>query len=181
MGAYTTKAVTPELWGDLEALFESPGSPHYCWCMAWRPIDKAVVEAEGRKRGRKLGLLALVKAARPVGLLMYRDDTPIAWCSIAPRETYRRLSGAEADGPVWSLACFFIKRPFRGQGLTSKLLERAVEYARAGGARYVEAYPIRPGTTSYRFMGYMPTFERAGFKFIKPAGTRRNVMLLKLS
>jgi hypothetical protein len=29
-------------------------------------------------------------------------------------------------------------------------------------------------------MGFVPTFEKAGFEFVKPAGSRRKVMLLKL-
>ncbi|MCI0617992.1 acetyltransferase, partial [bacterium] len=32
----------------------------------------------------------------------------------------------------------------------------------------------------YRYMGFVNTFEKAGFNFIKKTGTRRNVMTCKI-
>lgn len=114
-----------------------------------------------------------------MGILGYLDAQPVAWCSIAPRSGYKPLGGIETALNVWSLTCFFLKRPLRGKGLARNLLGAAVEHARQNGADLVEAYPIDKGT-SYRFMGYRTTFEAAGFEFIKMAGTRRNVMILHL-
>ena len=81
---------------------------------------------------------------------------------------------------MWSLACFFIKRPYRGRGLTRRLIEAAVEHARANGAAVVEAYPVDPGAPSYRFMGFVPVFAEAGFCEVGRAGSRRHVMRLNL-
>ena len=44
----------------------------------------------------------------------------------------------------------------------------------------LEAYPVEPHSPSYRFMGFISTFKKAGFRFVKKAGIRRNVMLLEL-
>jgi hypothetical protein len=33
----------------------------------------------------------------------------------------------------------------------------------------------------YRFMGFIKTFEKAGFNFVKKAGTRRNLMVYKFN
>jgi hypothetical protein len=81
---------------------------------------------------------------------------------------------------VWSIACFFIKREFRDQGLIDILIEQAKKYAKKNGAKYLEAYPVQPDSPSYRFMGFINTFEKADFSFVKKAGSRRNVMTYKL-
>lgn len=93
----------------------------------------------------------------------------------------RLAGGDETKQGVWSLACFFVKREFRKIGLTSRLLGAAMDYAKDNGAQYVEAYPVAPDSPSYRFMGFVPTFEKAGFQFDTTAGTRRNVMVLRLT
>lgn len=116
----------------------------------------------------------------PIGLLAYLENKPIGWCSIAPRETYKKLGGDETKAGVWSLVCFFIKRQFRNKGLTSRFIDAAIRYAKDNGAKYIEAYPVAPDSPSYRFMGFVPTFEKAGFQLVKSAGTRRNVMILAL-
>jgi hypothetical protein len=43
-----------------------------------------------------------------------------------------------------------------------------------------EAYPVAPDSPSYRFMGFVPMFEKARFVEIGTAGTRRHVMRLSL-
>jgi GNAT superfamily N-acetyltransferase len=120
----------------------------------------------------------------PIGLLGYSDDEPVAWCSIAPRTTYRNLGGltstSESPEEVWSLVCFFIRREFRGKGLTKRIIEAAVQHAAKHGAKVVEAYPVEPGSPSYRFMGYVPTFSAAGFHEVGRAGIRRRVMRREL-
>ena len=66
-------------------------------------------------------------------------------------------------------------------GVTSQILAAALDYAKDNGAHYVEAYPVAPDSPSYRFMGFVPTFEKAGFRFVESAGSRRNVMILALT
>ena len=176
------RKVQPSRWSDLEALFESPGAPSYCWCMAWRAGGKEA--ARMKPPERKAALRERVRGGEPVGLLAYLEGEPVAWCSIAPRSTYRPLGGLDVPGEdeasVWSLACFFVKRPLRGQGLGRRLLAAAIDLARAGGAKLVEAYPVDPDSPSYRFMGFVPLFEAAGFREVKRAGSRRHVMRLAL-
>jgi len=48
------------------------------------------------------------------------------------------------------------------------------------GARVVEAYPVAPDSPSYRFMGFVPAFEKAGFREVGRAGSRRHVMRLEV-
>ncbi|MBN4075114.1 MAG: GNAT family N-acetyltransferase [SAR86 cluster bacterium] len=170
--------VNIENWSDFETLIESKGSPHSCWCTAW--IDVAKKSKKAEKSEKKSAIKNRVESGIPIGLLAYSNSEPIGWCAVAPRDTYKNLGGDETKEQVWSVVCFFIKRSFRGQGLTNLLLNEAVAYARNHGAKYIEGYPVAPESPSYRFMGFKPTFEKANFRFIKNAGTRRNVMLREL-
>ena len=167
-------------FNDLVTLFESRGGPKNCWCMVWRANS-----VEARRTGgasRKAAFTRRVRQGVPVGILGYVDAKPIAWCSIAPRSTYRNLGGAaEKTGEtVWSLVCFFVTREYRGQGMATRLMRAAIDHARQRGATVIEAYPVHPDSPSYRFMGFVPAFERAGFVEVGRAGRRRHVMQLKL-
>jgi hypothetical protein len=88
--------------------------------MVWRARGAEAKDTKGS--GRKVAIKTLVDDGVPIGLLGYIDGDPIAWCSIAPRSTYRPLGGedepSEKAGEEWSLVCFFVRREFRGQGVT---------------------------------------------------------------
>ena len=175
--------VDADRWADFVRLFEGRGGPKACWCMVWRATAAERKQTDGASK--KAAMAARVAAGVPVGLLAYLDGEPVAWCSIAPRSTYRRLvKGMEAspgiDDHIWSIACFFVLRRLRGQGMTRRLIQAAVAQAREQGATVVEAYPVDPDAPSYRFMGFVPTFAEAGFSEVGRAGYRRHVMQLKL-
>lgn len=122
-----------------------------------------------------------VDAGVPVGILAYRGDQPVGWCSVGPRDTMRSTMGAPgalADEQIWSIVCFFVPRPLRGTGLTRRLLDAAVKQAHKRGATVIEAYPVDPESPSYRFMGFVSTFRDMGFVEVGRAGTRRHVMRL---
>lgn len=165
---------------DLVTLFESRGGPKNCWCMVWRATPEEARRKDGASR--KGAFTGRVSRGIPVGLLGYVDEQPIAWCSIAPRSTYRDLGGvADAAGEnVWSLVCFFVTRTYRSQGLTARLIDAAIDHARQRGATVIEAYPVDPDSPSYRFMGFVSAFEKAGFVEVGRAGMRRRVMRLEL-
>jgi len=165
-------------WPDLERLFESKGGPHHCWCMVWRNMNTGTDRTN--KADKKASLKSYVDHEFPVGLLCYDNSEPIAWCSIAPRESYRNLSGDISISDVWSLVCFFIKREYRQKGLSEEFIRESIKYAKDNGAKYIEAYPVDIESTSYRFMGFKPTFDKMGFDFRHKAGQRRYVMSLKL-
>lgn len=161
-------------WHDLEVLFESRGGPHYCWCMAWRKNE--LKKSLPGKPGKKESLKRRVDQGTPVGLVGYVEEEAVAWCSVAPRETYRKLGGDETLGDVWSVVCFFVKRPFRNRGFTSDLIDAALAYAKENGAVHLESFPVDPGSSTYRFMGLRPAFEDKGFEYVRPVGTRRHLM-----
>jgi GNAT superfamily N-acetyltransferase len=167
------RAVTPETWADMEALFDGRGGPRHCWCMVWRSdIDGA--SALQTAPDRKAAMERLVQAERPVGILGYDRGTPVAWCSIAPRPLFGKgLSNTKPNPGLWSLTCFFIRADHRKQCGFAALLAAAEAHAAKEGATAIEAYPVDPDSPSYRFSGFRPSFEAAGYIEIGRVGTRR--------
>jgi GNAT superfamily N-acetyltransferase len=168
--------VTPKTRAGFESLFEQPGAPKYCWCMAWRHSSREHIHNDEKKRM----MMALIDAGVPVGILAELDGRVVGWCSVAPRETYRKLSRQQDDTEtgIWSIVCFYVPRALRGGGLASALLDAAIDHAFARGARIVEAYPVDAAAPSYRFMGFRDMFDERGFHETGTAGTRRHVMRL---
>lgn len=178
---YEFQTVTAQNWYDLEQLFESRGGPESCWCMVWRASPEEAKHNKGSDR--KMCFKKRVDQGIPVGILAYYTGEPVAWCSIAPKTTYRNLTGkAVTSGKnVWSLVCFFIKRAHRNKGLTHLLTKAAIAYAANNGAEAVEAYPVEADSPSYRFMGFISTFKELGFTETGRAVTRRHIMIHTLS
>ena len=167
--------VTPERRPDLARRFERRGGPKHCWCTVWRDLAGEERRSPATKRA---ALERRVGAGVPAGLLAYADGEPVAWCSLAPRDSYRELGGA-AYPPgtnVWAIVCFFANRELHGRGIAARLLDATCAEAAAAGADVIEGYPVDPDSPSYRFMGFRSTFLAAGFEEIGRAGTRRHVM-----
>ena len=175
------REVDRDRWQDLERLFEARGGPKYCWCMVWRRMPSG---KRSDAAAKKEALKQRVEDETPIGILGYVDGEPVAWCSVAPRGAFRELGGSKipmaASESVWSITCFFAQRRFRGQGITRRLIEAAVEIAKRRGANVVEAYPVEYESPSYKFMGLVSSFEALGFQEVGRAGTRRHVMRLFL-
>lgn len=68
----------------------------------------------------------------------------------------------------------------RGRGILGALLDAATAHAKARGATVLEAYPVDEDSPSYRFGGFLPSFEDAGFVEIGRGGTRWHVVRRKL-
>jgi hypothetical protein len=86
--------VTRSTRADFENLFEQPGAPKYCWCMAWRRLEN---REHAPNDERRRAVMALVEAGTPVGILAHAEGKTVGWCSVAPRETYRKMSRQQDD------------------------------------------------------------------------------------
>lgn len=175
------RPVTQSTAKDFEAVFERPGGPKYCWCMAWRGTPEENKAGKGEVRRHQI--LGRIAEGVPVGLVGYAEGEPVAWVSVAPRDTFRGLGGpaAESGEHIWSLSCMYMRRQLRGTGLGRQLIEAAISHAKKHNASVLEAYPVAPDSPSYRYMGFIPAFKQFGFVEVAKAGTRRHVMRLTLS
>jgi GNAT superfamily N-acetyltransferase len=179
--------LTAERWPDLEKLFGERGACGGCWCMTWR-LPRAEWEA-GRGERNKKALRALAKEGAPLGVLAYSGDEAVGWCAVAPREVYVRLEKSRVlarvdDLPVWSISCLFIAKPFRRRGVSVQLIGAASEFARAKGARVVEAYPFVPYSdampAAFAWTGTVSAYQRAGFREVARRSAARPIMRKEL-
>lgn len=137
--------------------------------MAWR-LEKAAFEA-GKGSKNKARMKALVRRGQVPGVLLYAGDEAIGWCSIARRSEFLRLANSRVLAPiddvdVWSIVCFFVKKGWRRQGMSRKLIQAAVEHVRAQGGGVLEAYPIAASKSTpdpFVWVGLASAFEKEGF------------------
>ena len=124
--------LTAGRWEDFVSLFGERGACGGCWCMVWR-LPRRVYE-DGKGDGNRERLKELVLHDLSPGVIGYVNDEPVGWCALAPREDYDHLSRSRVlkpvdDEAVWSISCLFVKRGLRRQGVSSRLLEAAVDMA----------------------------------------------------
>ena len=140
-----------------------------CWCLSHR-VDAATNRAlVGPARGEFVrGLCARDVAP---GVLAYDGGTVVGWAAVAPRSELPFARSTKIphvdDLPVWSLWCVRVRPGHRGRGLSHRLVEGAVAYAREQGAPAVEGYPVDNGSAkvdlTMAYVGTRAVFERAGF------------------
>lgn len=181
--ALTFRPASASRWPDLEKLFGERGACGGCWCMFWRLPRK---EFEARKgSGNKRALKKIVTGGREPGILAYSNKEVIGWCAVAPRAEYVALENSRIlkpvdDQPVWSISCLFVKKGYRRQGISSKLLRAAVDFAARRGARIVEGYPTEPGNDKmadpFLWHGVASAFLDAGFKEVVRRSATRPIM-----
>lgn len=187
MAGLRIEPLTEALWPAFADLMADSGGPAgRCWCMYWR------IGSSYRRRDpaeNRADFHAVVAEGPPPGLLALRtgddgDGSPYAvgWCQVTPRADVPVLDGPWRlrrvdDVAVWAVTCFYVRKGHRRQGVTTALVEGAVEHARAAGAPAVEAYPLdaamSPSSTS---TGYATTFLRAGFTEVARRSRERPVL-----
>ena len=174
---------TAKRWPDLETLFGQNGACAGCWCMWWRLQRAEWVKQKGPKN--REALKKIVARNETPGLLAYAGKRPVGWCALAPREAYPRLDRSRIlkrvdEQPVWSVVCFFVAREFRRRGVTAKLIEAAVDYARKRGATIVEGYPVEPKQAGMpvvcAYTGLVSAFRKAGFIEVERRSKSRPIM-----
>jgi GNAT superfamily N-acetyltransferase len=158
-------AVSSSNWSDFAALFGARGAPHYCWCSIYRFRDAHELSKPQKRRAMQ----RLVQGGTPIGVLAYDGDTPVGWCSVAPRESYVKLQRSRSmprvsDEPTWTVLCFYVQRSHRGGGVAQALLAGAIDVARQQGARVIEGYPHDTAGISASHRGKSRLFRALGFQ-----------------
>ena len=187
--AFEARPLTPETFGDLEALFDLPGGSivRGCWCMFYRRTGPVAVSAAAGDRN-KAELCSLVDDGVVPVLVGYVDGEPVGWISLGPREHYLKLKRSPVmkpvdDAEVWSIVCTFVAKEHRGRGLQHRLVAAALDFARENGVRLVEAYPVdKPGRShdDFMFFGSRHLYEKAGFTEVVRRSPTRVVMRRRL-
>jgi GNAT superfamily N-acetyltransferase len=178
-----TFPATPSRWADIERLFGERGACGGCWCMFWRKSRKQYEADKGSKN--KQAFKQIVANGSKPGIIAYSGNKPVGWCAVAPRKDYVALERSRIlkpvdDQPVWSVSCLFVRKDFRRQGVASKLLSAAVEFATRRGAKIVEGYPVEPSSDSmpdpFLWHGVPSAFKAVGFKEVLRRSKSRPIM-----
>lgn len=187
----TIRPLTREDWPVIEQLFGANGACGGCWCMTWRVPRGGKLWEESKGEPNRRAFRRLVRAGKVYGCLAFAQDQPVGWCCVGPRGDFPRLATIKAlqsdwDEKTWSITCFFIRSPWRGKGVASKLLKEATRVARALGARTLEGYPVTPYGSgkmpaAFAWTGVPRLFERQKFVTITLPGAARSVHVKRLS
>lgn len=190
--AISIEPVTAELWPAFEDLFGRQGACYGCWCTHFR-LAPAMRRENNRERNKD-HIRSRIEAGPPPGLLAFADGQAVGWMQIGPRADVPEwnnqgrgsapMEPAEAADPaVWAISCFFIRNKARGQGLTHRLVDGGIAFARSGAARYLEACPMDLSKDSRSiglFVGSSRVFEKAGFERVAERKHGRPLMRLVL-
>jgi GNAT superfamily N-acetyltransferase len=167
---FSWKPLCRETLPDLETVLGERGGWNGCWCMRWR-TSRVIFEAQKGEQNRQT-LALQVDAGLAQGVLGYLNSKPVAWCSIGPRVGFiglldSGLLSAVDNQPVWSVSCLYITRKFRKKGLSSQILNAAIQYAQEQGAEIIEAYPLANNQgkvpMAAAWTGLEALFLKAGF------------------
>jgi GNAT superfamily N-acetyltransferase len=173
----------PEHGEALGRLFASTGYGCYCrywhfaggpreWLMrcAQTPELNAVEFAERFALGGEdvRGLVALTPGGEIIGWLKLAPAHAVQ--KIYQQRLYKDLPcfAGERAG-VYTIACVQVREDQRRRGVARALMKRAVEVARAWGARSIEAFPRRDADMSDAslMMGPLAVFEELGFEVVR--------------
>ncbi len=183
-------------WEDLQAVFGTSGDPPRCYCQRYRMQPKetwASFPAEERAhRLRVQTECGHPESDTTSGLVAYLDGEPVGWCAVAPRSSHPRLlrncrvpwvgrAEDKNDDSVWAVTCFVTRTGFHGQGISRALARATVDFAREGGARALEGYPMLTEAGKEIMWGELHVgsrsiFADAGFTEVSHPTIRRVVM-----
>jgi GNAT superfamily N-acetyltransferase len=184
----TVVPATRERWPDLELLFGTSGAYAGCWCMFWR-LERSQFKAQKGQANHDC-FQHLVETDHVPGLIAYAEQQVAGWCSLGRRSDFSALETSRIlkridTLPIWSIACFYIAKPFRKQGVMRTLLRAAIAYAAEQGAPAVEGYPIDLTTPqlagqrlgSYAgYMGIASAYRDVGFVEVGRASETQLIM-----
>jgi GNAT superfamily N-acetyltransferase len=151
--------------------------------MFWR-IPRKQYEADKGERNKRAFRQIVMNGDKP-GIIAYHRKEPVGWCAVAPRQQYVGLERSRIlkpvdEQPVWSVSCLFVRKDYRRQGIASKLLRAAVDFAARQGAKIVEGYPVEPSTANipdpFLWHGVASAFEAAGFTEVARRSETRPIM-----
>jgi GNAT superfamily N-acetyltransferase len=180
--AYTVKALDESTWDAFAALVErNNGVFGGCWCMGFHPEGVGKDTTYELNRARKL---ERVQAGTTHAALVFDGDDCVGWCQFGPPPELPRIKSRAAyekgvtTPPDWRIACNFVGKGHRRQGVATAALAGAVELIAGLGGGTVEGYPEDAATVpaGFLFNGALSTYESLGFVRDRKIGKHRWVV-----
>ncbi len=179
---YTVKALDKSTWDAFAALVErNNGVFGGCWCMGFHPegVGKETTPELNRKRK-----LERVRAGTAHAALVFDGNDCVGWCQFgSPTEVPKIKSRAAYEkgvttSPDWRIACNFVGKGHRRQGVATAALKGALQLIAALGGGRVEGYPEDADSVpaGFLFNGALSTYEELGFVRDRKIGKHRWVV-----
>jgi len=179
---YTIEPLTADTW-DAFARFAERHNGVFggCWCTWFHTMAAEKTHTYDGNRSLKE---RLVREGRAHAALVLDGDEAVAWCEYGPTaelpNIYHRKEYDDTTDvpPDYRVTCIFVDKKHRRQGLSEVALRGALDLiARAGGGA-VEGYPHdnQGKKVSVLYSSTRSVFERVGFSYVRPKGTKNCVM-----
>ena len=176
MAEFAVGTLAASTWDAFAELVErNDGIFGGCWCIGWHPecgqtgIDHRAVKKERVRTG-----------GAHAALVFDEDGVAQGWCQYGSAEElsnikHRRKYDQDAPPlPDWRIACFYVDRRHRGQGIARAALEGALHQIAELGGGLVEATPEvtagRDAQGRFLFSNSVELFEEHGFTRIRQIG-----------
>jgi GNAT superfamily N-acetyltransferase len=178
---YTVKPLDESTWDAFAALVErNNGVFGGCWCMGFHPDGVGKDTTYELNRERKL---ERVRAGTAHAALVFDGGDCLGWCQFgAPSEVPRIKSRAAYEKgvtflPDWRIACNFVGKGHRRQGVATAALAGAIDLIASLGGGTVEGYPEDGDSVpaGFLFNGALSTYEQFGFVRDRKIGKHRRV------
>ncbi len=178
--SYTVKALDQSTWAAFAALVErNNGIFGGCWCMGFHPDLSRTDAAQNRAAKEQR-----VREGQAHAALVFDEDECVGWCQFGvPGEVPRIKNRAAAEKgqtapPDWRIACCYVGKGHRRQGVASAALAGALDLIAGLGGGTVEGYPEDAGSVPAGFLyhGALSTYEKLGFIRDRKIGKHRWVV-----
>jgi len=179
---YTVKALDESTWPAFAALVErNNGVFGGCWCMGFHAegVGKDTTAAQNCERKHER-----VRAGTAHAALVFDGDDCLGWCQFGTPDELPRIKSRAAyekgrtTSPDWRIACCYVGKGHRRQGVATAALAGAVDLIAGLGGGTVEGYPEDAGSVpaGFLFNGALSTYERLGFVRDRKIGKHRWVV-----
>ena len=179
---FRVKALDESTWSAFAALVEcNNGVFGGCWCMGFHPegVGKDSTPAQNRERKLSRVLSGTAHAA-----LVFDGDDCVGWCQFGEPDELPRIKSRAAyerdrtTAPDWRIACCYVGRGHRRQGIAAAALSGALDLIAGLGGGTVEGYPEDAGSVPAGFLynGALSTYENLGFIRDRQIGKHRWVV-----
>jgi GNAT superfamily N-acetyltransferase len=181
-GTYSVRPLDESTWPAFAALVErNNGIFGGCWCMGFHPEGVGKDTTANLNRERKL---TRVRTDTAHAALVFAGDDCLGWCQFgAPDELPRIKSRAAYEkgmtaSPQWRIACCYVGKGHRRQGVLAAALAGALDLIAAHGGGTVEGYPEDAESVPAGFLynGALSTYEKLGFTRDRKIGKHRWVV-----
>lgn len=175
MGAFTIRPLEASTWDAFAELVErNNGIYGGCWCAPNHvEYQRGVTDTRTLKE-------ELVRSGRVHQAMVFDDEGAAqGWCQYGrPDElTLKHMREYRKDPPPtadWRIACIFVDRQHRGQGVARAALEGALsQIADAGGGRVEAISEVTAGREAqgrFLFSATVELFEDRGFERVRQVG-----------